>query len=206
MRELYIKSNDYREREKENMVKHIGIKRFFDNIMHRRDRYRQFIGISFLLLVSAVGEPKTVLFWIGACFVLLGSAIRLWASGHIKKNKSLATDGPYTYVRHPLYVGNILLGIGFSLASGLWWSAPLFIGILVVFYPHAIKHEDEKLHRLFQEDWVKWQKHTRALIPRFKSATASYGSWSFSQSLRQNGEPIIALILLICLYYLYLKL
>jgi len=206
MRERYIKSNDYREREKENMVKPIGFKRFLDNIMHRRDRYRQFVGISFIFLVSAAGAPKMVLFWIGASFVLLGSAVRLWASGHIKKNKSLATDGPYTYVRHPLYVGNILLGIGFSLASGLWWSAPLFIGILIAFYPHAIKYEDEKLHRLFKEDWVQWQKHTRALIPRFKSVTAAYGSWSFSQSLRQNGEPIIALILLFCLYYLYLKL
>jgi hypothetical protein len=59
---------------------------------------------------------------------------------------------------------------------------------------------------LFQEDWVEWRKDTRALIPRFKSITSSYGSWSFSQSLRQNGEPIIALILLICLYYLYFKL
>ena len=62
MREHYIKSNDYREREKENMVKRIGFKRFIDDIMHRRDRYRQFLGISFILLVSAAGTPKAVLY------------------------------------------------------------------------------------------------------------------------------------------------
>ena len=89
MREHYIKVNDYREREKEYMVKHIGFKRFIDNIMHRRDRYRQFIGISFIFLVSAAGAPKTVPYWIGASFVVLGSAVRLWASG-LSGNGSLS--------------------------------------------------------------------------------------------------------------------
>ena len=135
-----------------------------------------------------------------------GIAIRLWASGHIKKDKVLATDGPYMYVRHPLYVGNILLGVGFSMASGLWWSFPLFALILAVFYPQAIRSEDEKLRQLFTEQWEGWRMHTRALIPRFRIGVNPGGSWSFYQSLRQNGEPIIALILMACLYYLYLKL
>jgi hypothetical protein len=188
------------------MAKELGVKRFMHDIRHRRDRYRQFIGIAFIFLVTASGTPTAGLFLIGAVIVVLGSAVRLWASGHIKKNKALATDGPYAYVRHPLYVGNILLGVGFSLASGLWWSTPLFIGILVFFYPHAINIEDAKLRRLFGEDWEKWQAHTRALIPRITSDGFSAGGWSFSQSLRQNGEPIIALILLLCLYGLFLKL
>jgi protein-S-isoprenylcysteine O-methyltransferase Ste14 len=131
----------------------------------------------------------------------------MWASGHIKKDKVLATNGPYVYVRHPLYVGNILLGTGFTLASGLWWSLPLFILILIGFYPPAIRREDDKLHRLFKEDWESWSQQTRALIPRFKPLRSDQrGSWSFWQSLRQNGEPLIAVFLLFCLYFLYLKL
>ena len=188
------------------MIKGIGWKKLIDDLRYHRDRYRQFIGISFLLLVTAAGEPKALLYWPGLAVAVAGMAIRLWASGHIKKDKALATDGPYGYVRHPLYVGNILLGIGFSLACGLWWGVPLFIGILIVFYPQAIKSEDEKLHQLFAEDWEKWQANTRALLPRFRAGTNPGGSWSFYQSLRQNGEPVIALVLLACLYYLYLKL
>ena len=188
------------------MLKDIGAKRLLEDMKHRRDRYRQFIGFAFVILVSAAGAPKTILFWLGTIFVFLGIAARLWASGHIKKNKALATDGPYAYVRHPLYVGNILLGIGFSIASGLWWSAPLFILILLVFYPPAIKYEDAKLHRLFGQDWEKWQAKTRALIPRFDAGSGPAGEWSFTQSLRQNGEPIIALLLLLCLAFLFIKL
>ena len=188
------------------MMKSIGLQKLVHDIKNRRDRYRQFIGISFLLLVTAAGKPQILPYWTGFLVAIAGIAVRLWASGHIKKDKALATDGPYMYVRHPLYVGNILLGIGFSLASGLWWSFPLFVGILIVFYPQAIKKEDEKLHQLFTEEWENWRLHTRALIPRLKAGGNPGGSWSFYQSLRQNGEPIIALILLACLYYLYLKL
>lgn len=143
----------------------------------------------------------------GGTLVILGIAARLWASGHIKKNKVLASDGPYAYVRHPLYVGNITLGFGFALASGLWWSLPLLVGILLAFYPHAIRVEDEKLHRTFDKQWEQWGKRTRALIPRRTPYRPTQrGSWSFRQSLRQNGEPIIALFLLFWLYVLSLGL
>lgn len=188
------------------MKKSLGFERFFYNIRHRRDRYRQFVGFMFILIVSAAGKPSGGLFAVGAVIALLGESIRMWASGHIKKNKELATDGPYASVRHPLYVGNILLGIGFSLASGLWWATPVYILILLVFYPHAIRHEDEKLHRYFGENWENWSRNTRALIPKIPEKGAAGGEWSFYQSLRQNGEPIIALIMLACLYWLFIRL
>ena len=189
------------------MEKTSGLQKFFYEIRNRRERYRQFIGVSYIVLVSAAGDPKPIIWTVGAVFVTLGIAVRMWASGHIKKNKVLATDGPYAYVRHPLYVGNILLGVGFTLASGLWWSLPLFIIIMMTFYPPAIRHEDEKLQRLFKDEWDVWRKQNRALIPRIRPLGKDQrGSWSFWQSLRQNGEPIIALFLFLCLYYLYLKL
>jgi len=188
------------------MKKGSGVEHFLYNIRHRRDRYRQFVGFMFILIVSAAGKPSGSTFAVGTVIAILGEAVRMWASGHIKKNKELATDGPYASVRHPLYVGNILLGIGFSLACGLWWAFPVYILILLVFYPHAIRHEDEKLHRFFGEDWANWRRTTRALIPKIPEKGASGGQWSFYQSLRQNGEPIIALIMLGCLFYLYVRL
>jgi hypothetical protein len=83
----------------------------------------------------------------------------------------------------------------------------LYLLILITFYPPAIRREDDKLHRLFGKDWEIWHSKTRALIPRLKPLRIDLrGDWSFWQSLRQNGEPLIALFLLFCLYYLYLRL
>jgi len=184
-----------------------GLDRFLHDIRNRRERFRQFVGITFVILITAAASPEEILFFPGAVLVILGIATRLWASGHIKKNRVLATDGPYGYVRHPLYVGNITMGFGFALASGLWWSLPLICGILLAFYPPAIRREDEKLHRRFEREWEQWHKETRALIPRLTPYRPGQpGNWSFWQSLRQNGEPIIALFLLFCLYFLYWKL
>lgn len=184
-----------------------GLQRFLDDIRYHRERFRQFVGFVFVILVSVAGKPKAFLFFPGAALVLLGIAVRMWASGHIKKNKALATDGPYAYVRHPLYVGNLTLGLGFALASSLWWSLPLYGLTTFLFYPPSIRREDEKLHRLFREEWEHWHRETRALIPRLTPYRPGQRSgWSFLQSLQQNGEPVIAVILLFWLYILSLGL
>src|SRR5262245_42939386 len=41
--------------------------------------------------------------------ILAGVAIRAWAAGTLRKQKSLAISGPYAWVRHPLYVGSFLM-------------------------------------------------------------------------------------------------
>lgn len=194
--------------EQPSLAERTGLARFLHDLKYRRHRFRQFVGIAFLILLTVVGQPWGPLsFYVGAAIAMLGIVVRLWASGHVKKNKQLATTGPYAYVRHPLYVGNHLLMGGFSLASGLWWA---FVGWAVIsffFYPQTIRHEDRHLARLFPGQWEPWAKETRALIPRLTPyGTGEKGEWSFSQSLRQNGEPIIAVLLVVFLYVLYARL
>jgi len=181
------------------------LQRLIYNLRYRRDRYRQFLGIMLIIVLAALGLPASLpLLILGGVLIGVGESIRLWASGHIKKDKELATNGPYNYVRHPLYVGNITLLTGFALACGLWWAIPVAIVFLLLFYPPAIRREDGKLRRLFPSQWNPWAERTRALIP---SSTPyqrdDWGQWSFTQSLRQNGEPLIAVFLAICLLVLF---
>jgi len=166
---------------------------------------RQLFAILFVVLVSVLGKPDMLLYIVGIPFIVVGIVVRMWASGHVKKNKNLATDGPYAYVRHPLYVGNILLLLGFSISSGLWWSYLLMAFLLYLYYPPTIQYEDTKLQKLFGEEWERWRAVTSALIPSMKPYPSSEekGGWSFSQSLRDNGEPIIVAFLLFWLVYLF---
>lgn len=168
---------------------------------------RQWFAVLFVLLVSWLGHPKPGLLYAGLVLIIIGEAIRMWASGHVKKNKVLATDGPYAYVRHPLYVGNILVVAGFALGSGLWWSPILMVALLLFYYPTAISYEDNKLHNYFGEDWENWSRNIHALIPSFRNKAGSASSqWSFKQSLMQNGEPVIVVYLAWCFYLLITKL
>lgn len=181
-----------------------GLSRFVFDLRHRRHRHRQFVGIAFVTLVTLVATPMKELFLPGAVAVCVGMLIRLWASGHVKKDKQLATTGPYAFVRHPLYVGNHLIAVGLCLASSLWWSFPLWVWITIVYYPPAIHGEDTKLERLFGDEWRTWRARTHAQWPSLRPYGGfSLGSWSFKQSLIQNGEPIYAAIFVAGLFYIH---
>jgi len=183
-----------------------ALQRFIRELRYH-EASRQFFAVLFVALVSFLGQPSIDLYLAGIPFIILCTLVRVWASGHVMKNKILATDGPYAYVRHPLYVGNILLLVGFSISSGLWWSYLLMVVALLFYYPPTIKYEDSKLHKLFATDWEKWRGVTKALIPSFKPYPCEEkGNWSFSKSMRVNGEPIIVAFLAFWLAYLYFQL
>ena len=193
--------------ERKPFISSVGIAKFFHDLQHRRHRFRQFIGIVFLIVLTIAAHPVPVLFYAGVACTVLGIAVRMWASGHVNKNQALATTGPYAYVRHPLYVGNHLVGLGFCLASALWWGLLGWILLGIYFYPQTIRHEDAYLSRRFPDEWADWSRHTKALIPRLTPyRPGERGEWSFRQSLRRNGEPIIAALLGAGLYFMYLKL
>ena len=163
---------------------------------------RQVLAVVLIALFALVARPTFELLLIGAPPILVGTGWRLYASGFISKNKQLATHGPYALVRHPLYTGNILIIIGFSIDSGIWWTAPLALLFLCFYYPTAIEYEDRKLRRSFGPDWERWSARIPALIPALSNlAAVSHGSWSFKKSSRQNGEPIIVLFVLFWLAY-----
>ncbi|HEX9812945.1 MAG TPA: isoprenylcysteine carboxylmethyltransferase family protein [Burkholderiales bacterium] len=193
--------------EEEAIAPRSGLKRLVYDLRHNRYRSRQFVGIVFLIVLTVVGAPIAEFYYWGVLAAVLGILVRLWASGHVKKDKILATTGPYAYVRHPLYVGNHLIMVGFCLASSLWWSFVAWIALSLFYYPQTIAAEDRQLAKLFPGQWEDWARETQALMPRprpYRSGQTS--EWSFKQSLKQNGEPIIAALLLFCLYILYRRL
>ena len=161
---------------------------------------RQSLAIAFLILVSLAPHTFQLLCIAGICLIVAGSSVRLWASGCILKNQELATEGPYTLVRHPLYLGNILLLAGFSIASGQWWSVLLLIVYLWFFYPLAVAYEDYKLHRKFAGSWKSWCDATPALVPRLAAPNRRLKApWSIKKSLYKNGEPLLLLFVLVML-------
>lgn len=167
---------------------------------------RQGIGILLVLLYTVTAQPLPSAVAIGLPLALVGTLFRLYASGHIVKNRELATQGPYAMVRHPLYTGNILIVVGFALAASLWWTLPLAALFFWFYYPPAIDYEDRKLRETFGEQWEQWAAGVPALIPTFRNlAAARQGSWSLHKSTRGNGEILVALYLLTCMVVIMMR-
>ena len=161
---------------------------------------RQALAVVLMLWFSVTAAPGELLLAVGTPFIAAGTALRLFASGFITKNRELATDGPYALVRHPLYTGNIAIVSGFAIASSQWWAVVIALAFFWFYYPTAVEYEDRKLHKLFGDRWLQWAGDVPALMPSFRGlGRAASGEWSFRKSLLRNGEPLIALIVAACL-------
>lgn len=162
---------------------------------------RQGLAVILILIYALTSRSNPLAATIGLSAAALGTVIRFFASGYIMKNRELAQSGPYALVRHPLYTGNILLVMGFSVANMSLWAIPLALAFFWFYYPTAIEYEDRKLHGIFGQAWQDWASRTPALVPRFaNAANIGSGQWSLAKSLRKNGELAITVFVLFCAY------
>ncbi len=166
-----------------------GIPHFIRELRYQ-EAARQSLGLVLMPVYALLAQPRPSFFAIGAALSAAGAIVRLYASGFIVKNRQLATNGPYSLVRHPLYTGNLLLLLGFTIASGLWWAVPVSAWFWWFYYPAAVEYEDRKLRRIFGEPCAEWQRKTPAVVPRSLLVTRG-GEWSLGTSLRRNAEPLV---------------
>ena len=86
-------------------------------MISRLARWRVPLGFVCAITALVLARPVWWSWWAGLALALPGEALRLWAAGHIEKGREITRSGPYRFVRHPLYLGSTLLGVGFALAA-----------------------------------------------------------------------------------------
>src|SRR5579885_3224557 len=108
-------------------------------------RSRVPLGFVFAAAYLWWARPTWVSLLIGAVIIGVGILVRALASGHIRKNAELATTGPYAYTRNPLYLGSILIALGFVIAARHWWIAVGALVMFVLIYLPVIRSEEAYL-------------------------------------------------------------
>ncbi|CAN5480246.1 hypothetical protein BH10ACI3_BH10ACI3_27400 [soil metagenome] len=130
-------------------------------------RIRVPIGFLFAIAFVVFARPTVLSLAVGGSIAAIGVLIRAWASGHIRKAKVLAVSGPYAYTRSPLYVGSIVLGIGFTVAANVWWLVLVFLLFFLGIYLPVMRVETEDIRRIFGKDFDEYERNVPLLIPRF---------------------------------------
>ena len=92
-------------------------------------RFRVPLGFAAAAVAFVLASPSWTSWRIGLAIALIGELVRLWASGHIEKGCEITRSGPYQFVRHPLYFGSALLGVGFIVAAN-----NISVALLVALY------------------------------------------------------------------------
>lgn len=107
----------------------------------------------------------------GISCLMAGELLRIWAVSHAGKwtrsrhlkAPRLVTSGPYAYSRHPIYLGNFLIGLGMVVLSEALAFIPAFL-ILFAFQYHIIISEEERfLRERFSEEFDRY----RAQVPKY---------------------------------------
>ena len=138
-------------------------------------RHRGWLPVPFLLvplLVRGVMEPMN---WIvGFVLILLGEAIRLSgvaAAGTVTRRRSrtvqrLVTYGIFAWMRNPLYVGNFLIWMGFTVISGVLWFIPVAVVLFAVEYTLIVRYEEGVLESIFGQEYLRYKERTPRWFPR----------------------------------------
>jgi protein-S-isoprenylcysteine O-methyltransferase Ste14 len=122
---------------------------------------------------------------IGLLLVLTGVYFRSWAAGILKKSQTLADIGPYSLMRHPLYFGSLLIGVGFCILIGDIENYFLVLGVLVIFHLRKARREERKLHVKFGLEWEDYTSRVGFLYPKVLPHHIA-SSWSIRQWVKNT--------------------
>ena len=139
-------------------------------------RYMALYGVWFILIVAGLdqrfGWSSQISMWaqiMALVIIMIGSGLTIWAlsanryfSGYVRIQKerghTVASEGPYRFVRHPGYLGAIIFYLSVPLLLGsLWAFIPVGVYVIVVFIRTSL--ED----RTLQQELDGYQAYTQAV-------------------------------------------
>jgi len=115
-------------------------------------------------------------FYLGIIIMISGEALRQWSTytlGRlftapvvIFKGHELVARGPYRTVRHPGYLGGLIVALGIGVAVQSWVAPFACVAVLAASYSYRIYLEEKALRKEFGDAYAKYSRSTPMIIPR----------------------------------------
>lgn len=175
-------------------------------------QHRSFVPLLLVpvLLAALTGSahtPRTMAFsdLAGFVFAAVGLLIRAGVVGYIPPGTSgrnmrrqraaeLNTTGLYSLVRHPLYVGNFLVAIGWSMASASGWLVFVVALLCCLYYERIAIREEEFLFQRFGNAFARWADQTPACLPNALRWNPPDRSFDWSMLVRREYQTVCLVV------------
>jgi len=171
-------------------------------------RIRVPLGFAFALFYFWLAKPSWRSLALGTIFVVPGLLLRALASGHVRKNEALATSGPYAYTRNPLYLGSLLIGVGFAIAARSWWVGVILVVMFLAIYVPVIRGEEKFLRQKFTA-FDDYSRRVPRMFPRLTAASSCDEAGGFSLELylkHREWNALLGAAAIVCVLILKLEL
>jgi protein-S-isoprenylcysteine O-methyltransferase Ste14 len=158
------------------------------------------------VLLGAFGKPSRASVTLGVPLALAGEAVRCWAVGYsgvtTRSDRvtapALTTAGPYAYVRNPLYVGNVVTALGFTIAfTGDLSTARRAVlsaaglGLMLGVYAAIVPLEEAYLRRTFGVYFEDYVARVPRLVPRLTPAEPQVGIYDPSVIVTAESRTFV---------------
>lgn len=129
-----------------------------------------------LLRLIGQGENLFAIRWLiafGAFVIALGALLRTWATAYLKSDvvhdtalhsDQLVADGPYRYLRNPLYAGVFLMNAGLGLLASRLGFCFIFL-VSLIFYGRLLLREEAELLSTQGEAYARYRRQVPCLWP-----------------------------------------
>ncbi len=170
-------------------------------------KYRSYTPIPFLVVMIIIARPTSVSFILGIVLVILGELTRLWGVSYAGSETRttgtmgatyLITSGPFSHVRNPLYLGNMIMYFGFGIISNSLILA--LIGLLYFLFQYSliVSLEEESLFKKFLDEYVEYYSEVPRFIPKmkkYKSRTSQHIGIDWKKGIRSEKRTLQAICL-----------
>jgi protein-S-isoprenylcysteine O-methyltransferase Ste14 len=179
-------------------------------IGQRLFRNRSWIPVPFLAVpLLAPGEQSPATWLLGMLMVAIGEFVRLAgvaAAGSVTRRRSrnvqrLVDYGAFAWCRNPLYVGNWLVWMGFTVVSGVQWFLPVATLIFAVEYYFIVRYEEGVLESIFGAEYLAYKARTPRWFPRPPSE-ASSGAHDWQEAMWSERSTVLQYVALIAAFLL----
>jgi len=111
----------------------------------------------------------------------------------------LNTSGMYSVLRHPLYLGNLLITVGISLFTGSWAPALVVVLLFWLYYERIMLAEEAFLQEQFGEEFSSWASATPAFVPSLRNWRPPTLHFAFKHVVRREYGALFGVILVFSL-------
>lgn len=142
---------------------------------------RRYYRISALVIAAGLkfyldGETSLPIFVAGLVIVVIGQSLRTYSAGHLLgrhivteiEADFLCTSGPYAFIRNPLYLGNLLVGIGICITLNEWYVYMILVIKYILMYMIIIPYEERFLQEKFGKIYSEYKVNTGSFFPKSK--------------------------------------
>ncbi len=174
------------------------------NIRDKLRRHRRYLSYPLIFSALLFGSPVSPLTFpvldqsldvAGMFIVFCGQALRLSAWGANPPVPGFRIHGPYRFVRHPLYVGNFLIGLGLLIIFNAPLAYVIVLPSLALLYWSVTAEEEGRMEKKWGAAYVEY----RTRVPRFLAWRAEIVEgyqrvpFRWRQALSKEGESICGL-------------